>query len=317
MKSITYVCICFIPIMSKAQQLPLLSYYREHHALLNPATLYYENYTSSNRPEFSVGASYRQQWLGVNDAPQTMTVRFEHILSDQNMVYGASFLRDAIGVTDLTGGYTRYAYQLKNDNNFISAGLSFGFFQYRYKPWEGKIKQPNDIVAGTPYSEGVFDVSLGIFGNLELREETDMLYMGASIPQVYALNFANNSDNPIARYKHYYFLIGYYHFFEKDPDFVSFIEPSLWVRYVPNIPIQLDANMRVNIRQFWFGGGMAMSPIGDFQFDVIHTEAGIRLPLGSNGNTLKIGYGFDITTNKASVRLGATHEINLVYSWAR
>jgi hypothetical protein len=89
------------------------------------------------------------------------------------------------------------------------------------------------------------------------------------------------------------------------------------LRYVPNIPMQIDANMRVNLSAFWIGGGLAMSPEGGLKFDIMHAEAGLRLPGFGEASTWKIGYGFDITTNNASTRLGATHEINLVYSWLK
>lgn len=305
----------------KGQQLPLLTYYREHHALLNPATLYYEYYTSNSAHDLSAGVSYRQQWVGVDNAPQTMTMRFEDILKEEQMVYGAALMRDDIGLTNLSGGYLRYGYFIPFDNypgSFISGGLSVGAFQYRFDPSKSKTRDSNDPLATTVNRQGLFDVSAGLFMNIALKND-DVLYLGASVPQVVSLNFSTDTESALTHYKHYYFLIGYYHFFgdASEAAFRSFIEPSIWLRYVPNIPLQMDANVRINLSQFWFGGGLAMSPVGGFKFDIMHSEAGIRLPIGKESNILKIGYGFDITTNNASTRLGATHEINLVYSWVK
>jgi type IX secretion system PorP/SprF family membrane protein len=325
MKTFITTTICLAAFLAppsvKAQQLPLLTYYREHHALINPGTLYYENYTSNNAQNLSAGASYRQQWFGIKDAPKTATMRFEHVLADKNMLYGAILMRDEIGLTDLTGGYLRYAYQIRNDkypNSFLSGGLNFGFFQYRYQPWKGKTRDLNDLTALTRNQQGFMDVSAGLFMSNALQNE-DVLYLGASVPQLLATNFTTDVTNAVTRYRHYYFLVGYYHFFgnESDPRFRSFVEPSVWLRYVPNIPLQIDANVRVNLSQFWVGGGLAMSPVGGVKFDLIHAEAGIRLPVGGDYDILKIGYGFDVTTNNASTRLGSTHEINLVYSFAK
>ena len=302
----------------KAQQLPLLTYYREHHSLINPGAVYYENYTGNSAPNLSAGVSYRHQWIGVQGAPRTFTARFEHIMPDKNMLYGIALVNDEIGVTGLSGAYFRYAYQIRSEehpNSFISGGLNIGFLQYRYQPDKGKTKDAQDPFTSYRQQQGVFDVSAGVFASNELQND-DVLYYGVSVPQLIAQNFAIGRDSALSRYKHYYVLLGYYHFFGDggDPVFRSFIEPSVWLRYVPNVPLQMDANIRVNISQFWVGAGMAMTVSKPFNFDIMHAETGVRLNIGEY-NILKVGYGFDITMNNASTHLGATHEINLVYSW--
>jgi type IX secretion system PorP/SprF family membrane protein len=311
---------CFWINQTYAQQLPLLTYYREHHALINPATLYYERYTSENQPNLSAGLSFRRQWVGVADAPRTMTGRFEHILPDKNMLYGISLMNDAIGLSEITGGQLRYAYQIKfeqYENSQLSIGINMGFFQYRYKPWNGTLRQANDATGLNQSKQGIFDFSAGVFWSGELGNK-DVLYGGASVPQLLAKSFSFDNSPATSRYQHYYVVFGYYHFFQGgDLSSKSFIEPSLWLRYVPYIPLQMDANIRVNIDKMWVGAGVAASVEPKFRLDIMHAEMGFRLPLGGDYNTLKIGYGFDITTNNAAVKLGSTHEINLVYSWAR
>jgi type IX secretion system PorP/SprF family membrane protein len=323
MKTFTIFCTLFFAFLGDpsvfGQQLPLLTYYREHHSLINPGTLYYENYASGSTSNQSFGASYRQQWLGIHDAPRTSSVRFEHVLPERNILYGAVLMRDDIGLTDLTGGYLRFAYQARSsedpNSTFFSIGMNVGFFQYRFQPWKGKTRDPNDLTAETRNQQGILDAALGVFFSKKLFQD-DILYLGASVPQLVSTNFTKDISTAIQRYRHYYLLVGYYHFFGEKGSAVSssFIEPSIWLRYVPYIPLQIDANVRVNIDQFWIGGGLAMSPVKGVSFDLIHAEAGFRLPLGGSNNLLKIGYGLDVTTNNASTRLGPTHEINLVFS---
>jgi type IX secretion system PorP/SprF family membrane protein len=311
---------CFWINQTYAQQLPLLTYYREHHALINPATMYYERYTSENQPNLSAGVSFRRQWLGVADAPRTMTARFEHILPSNNMLYGVSIMNDAIGLSDLTGAQLRYAYQIKfeqYENSQLSIGINTGFFQYRYNPLRGTLRQANDATGLASSKQGIFDFSMGVFWSAELANK-DVLYGGASVPQLLAKSFSFDNSPASRRYQHYYAVFGYYHFFEGgDLNSKSFIEPSLWLRYVPKIPLQMDANIRVNFNKLWVGVGAATSVEPKFSLDIMHAEFGYRHQFDGNYNTLKIGYGFDITTNNAAIKLGSTHEINLVYSWAR
>ena len=193
-----------------------------------------------------------------------------------------------------------------------------GFFQYRYQPDKGKTRDPNDGVALTRQQQGFMDISAGVFVNNQLQNN-DVLYYGVSVPQLLTQNFKSSTGDAFTRYRHYYLLLGFYHFFGQNdnPTFRSFVEPSVWLRYIPNVPLQMDANVRVNISQFWVGGGLAMSVLKPVRFDIMHAEAGIRLNIGGDYDILKIGYGYDTTVNNASQRLGATHEINLVYSWKK
>ena len=163
------------------------------------------------------------------------------------------------------------------------------------------------------------DFSAGIFVNNQLQND-DVLYYGVSVPQLLTSNFGSSADNALTqRQRHYYLLLGFYHFFgqESNADFRTFVEPSIWLRYVPNVPMQMDANVRLNIQQFWVGGGLAMSVSKPFKFDIMHVESGIRVKTGGDHDILKIGLGYDITTNNASQRLGTTYEINIVYSLSK
>jgi hypothetical protein len=149
------------------------------------------------------------------------------------------------------------------------------------------------------------DVSLGIYFYKQFRKsflKGDNIYGGFSIPQILALKALKN-ENLIKTKQHFFAVLGYYKYLNQD----SFIEPSVWIKSVPNAPINLDFNIRFQYSNvFWIGSGFSTN-------DSVLFEAGVLI--GENfgiNRMLKFGYSSSVFLNK-NIRneFGATHEINL------
>ena len=101
-------------------------------------------------------------------------------------------------------------------------------------------------------------------------------------------------------------MIGLYKFTHDD----GFIEPSVWLKYTQDAPLNVDFNFRYQIGQnFWMG-------LGGSTAQAMHIEGGILL--GENlgfDNTLKVGYGYDYSFSSYGPYTGATHEINITYAF--
>ncbi|MEO0732690.1 MAG: type IX secretion system membrane protein PorP/SprF, partial [Bacteroidota bacterium] len=72
-----------------AQQLSLFTKYRENATILNPAAL--ESDFLTNGYNISFGANYRRQWAGLDNTPETQTIR-------------ASYINPSRGSVSLTAG---------------------------------------------------------------------------------------------------------------------------------------------------------------------------------------------------------------------
>jgi hypothetical protein len=103
-------------------------------------------------------------------------------------------------------------------------------------------------------------------------------------------------------------MLGYIKFLRND----GFLEPSVWVKSAPNVPVNIDFNLRYQMAQnFWIGAGAATSK-------AMHIETGFLL--GENlgfDNTIRIGYGFDYSFSTFGPYTGGSHEINISYALER
>lgn len=304
-------------MVTEAQQLPLFTQYRENLGIINPASLNGDYLLYENNLSF--GASYRIQWVGFDSAPRTQTIRGEYIYNTSGgvaLVFGGYLLNDQTGPTGFTGAYGRIAGILSNDPDFngFSVGLNFGAVQYRVNVSDIRLRQLNDVLTMDDQSKIFPDVGVGAYYYQVLNGgffDGDYLYAGLSIPQIIGLDLEFTDDTGsfnTKRIQHFYGLLGLYKFFSND----SYLEPSVWVKYTPDVPVNVDINLRYQFEaNFWLGTGV--STAGTF-----HLETGLVLGenIGVDGN-LRIGYGFDYSFRSFGPSVGTTHEINVSYAIER
>lgn len=299
----------------QAQQLPLFTQYRENSSIINPAAV--ESDFLAFGQNLTFGASYRAQWTGISGAPRTQTLRGSYLNVDWSgvtLMAGGHLMNDQTGPTGFTGLYGRISGVLTDDAEYggFSIGLSAGFVQYRVKASEIRLREEGDILGNVDQTQFYPDVGVGLFFYRMLDGgafDGDYFYAGLSVPQVMGLDLAfqdENGDFLLKRVQHFYGQLGLYKFFEND----SFLEPSLWVRYAPNVPFNADINLRYQLpTSLWVGAGMSLA-------GTVHLEAGVLL--GENigwDNSFRIGYGFDHTFSTFGPMAGSTHEINVAFSF--
>lgn len=298
-----------------AQQLSLFTQYRENQTILNPAAVG-NNYLAYDQ-NLSFGASYRNQWQGFEGSPTTATLRGEYLMNNGDAVSllaGGYLVNDQTGPTGYTGLYGRVGGLLSDDPYYggISVGLSFGAVQYRVNTSEIRLREQNDVIGADNQNQIFPDVGAGVFAYKMLDGggffDGDYVYGGLSIPQVFGLDVTFENENgefSTKRLQHFYGNIGLYKFFKDE----GFLEPSVWVKYAPNVPVNVDINLRYQMAQnFWVGMGGSTS-------QAMHIELGVLL--GENvgfGNTMKVGYGYDYSFSSFGPYTGGSHEINISYS---
>ena len=300
-----------------SQQLSLFTQYRENQTIINPAAVG-SNFLSFQQ-NLSFGISHRVQWQGFEGSPKTSILRGEYLYESGgavSLLSGGYIINDQTGPTGFTGFYGRIGGVLSEDPYYsgLSVGLSFGAVQYRVNSSEIRLKQGGDILDGQDVNQINPDVGVGVFAYTLLDGgifDNDYVYGGISIPQVLGLDLAFENENgefETKRIQHYYAMVGLYKFLPDD----GFLEPSVWLKYAPNVPMNIDVNLRYQMAQnFWLGLGGSTS-------QSMHIEGGILL--GENlgfDNTLKIGYGYDYSFSTFGPYTGGSHEINVTYALDR
>lgn len=256
-----------------------------------------------------IGVSSRRQWSqqAIREAPVTSNFQIERIWDNWGqvgLIAGVNILHDQVGKMGTTGLYGRLAGIIGDPRSGgLSLGISIGYVQYRLRSSETQPLQQGDPLLSADQTQWAPDVGFGLY-YFQKFEHSKFFYVGASVPQSFQLDLTfRNMDNAFSlqRVRHYYGVIGFYHF----PTNYTFIEPSIWIRYVEGVPFSADLNVRWQPEErFWVGGGVGTSKS-------VHFEFGLRLGVEKN---YKIAYSADIGFNDYSPFFGSSHEIHLGYS---
>lgn len=116
-------------VISFGQQDPLSSFFWNNEQYYSPAK------TGLNY-KHKATATYRDQWVGIYGAPETIFGQYGYQLNDQHGL-GVNLLYDKIGYSNFSTGMVNYAYhlRLKNDHK-LSFGAGLGVTSAEtVKPW--------------------------------------------------------------------------------------------------------------------------------------------------------------------------------------
>jgi type IX secretion system PorP/SprF family membrane protein len=236
----------------------------------------------------SVNTLFRQQYVGVNGAPNTFIFNGNLPLDNINGAAGLIINNDNFAVE----------HQTEFDAYFAkSVSLNAGFRNY-IADYAGLA--PGDPVFADDIRETKASAGFGVL------YYTDSYYVGLSVPQLTFRDLGEGSllDNNYFR-NHYYFSAAYLATFDDD-NFIT-LKPAALASYVRGEPLIADISLTMYIRQ--------MLGIG-FDYRTNGEVAGI---VSYNFSNFHIGYSyqFGTTYNNFSEFSNATHEITLSYRFGK
>ncbi len=313
----------FLNIVVFSQQKPQYTQYILNNYILNPALSGIENYTD-------VKISHRQQWVGLQDAPVTTYLTIQGPIGKQDyktnattlfqipgenprgkdywQEYGASAPHHGIGlqiINDQTGAFNNfsafatYAYHMAvSKKTNLSAGIGLGVSKLSLDPSKlnfGPIQPVDPAVYGNSnlgvakmdvnaglwlYSANYF---VGVAGNQLIPHQLD--YSGD------LLTVTHGKLVP-----HIFATAGYRLLLSEDINFI----PSVMVKSVGNIPIQMDINGKAQYRDLCWLGASYRSKYG------FAAMAGVNIL-----QTITLSYSYDYSTTIINTVSSGTHEIVL------
>ncbi len=297
-----YICVsCFMIGSIKAQQLPNFIQTRDMNIIMNPASVS-DNYLWREQ-NVEVLTAYRYQWVGLADAPKTAFASFNYMNPTKHVSWGGHLMNDQTGPTSFTSAYGRFAYHIEFGNELtLSVGAAAGAAQYRVAGEKLVFNDKGDI---TNENNGRIypDFAAGAF-----LYKPKKFYAGISTPQTFGLNlqFKNTlRQYDIRRVQHY--MAGGGAYFEVNGG-RDCIEPSAWIRYAPNAPLNADFNVKYEYNDTWW------VTLGGSTSRAIHFDTGLLWD-DANSNLFHFGYGMSYNFQQYGPTFGFVHELNLVYSW--
>ena len=272
--------------MSFAQQIALTSQYMLNEMSINPAA-------AGLRGNVQLGASFRRQWAGIDQAPVTQTVWGQGSLK-YNFGIGGSIYNDVTGPTRRTGFSPTLAYKLKLNSDYVlSFGVGASFTQFYLDQNRIQTENPNDIaVLQNSNNKLIPDANAG------LMLASKKLFVGISAWHLIQskrdlFDIQKNVVNTLDRT--YCFMGGYT--FELSPKLD--LTPSTVVRLMGNAPFTFDMNASLTYDKTYWGGV-------SYRF-----RDAIALMVGARVGPVRIGYSYDITTSALSKYNSGSHELFL------
>jgi type IX secretion system PorP/SprF family membrane protein len=305
-------------LLSGAQQKPHYTQYILNQYILNPAITGIENYVD-------VKASHRHQWVGLQDAPVTsyFTIHGAIGKEDQRVTatsydlpgenprgtsywesYNAAEPHHGIGlqvIRDVTGplsnfsAYGTYAYHLGiSPRTSLSAGIGVGI--NRFSLDASKLDFGDMTVDPTVYSSGVLnETRLDMMAGVYLYSAD--FFVGVSAQQVVPqkIDFSDGyvREKTGRTVPHLFGTAGFRVLAGENFNIV----PSVMVKYISPLPVQMEGNIKIQYRDLaWIGGSYR------------HKD-GFAGMLGLNiSNTFNVGYAYDYTTSELNNYSKGTHE---------
>jgi type IX secretion system PorP/SprF family membrane protein len=227
-----------------AQQEEQFTQFMHYKLGYNPA---YAGSTGGTR----ITALARQQWLGIDGAPQSQLITFNMAaLDSKRLGVGGSLIRNSIGVTDRYTLEGDYAYRFELGNGYLGMGLSASVRMIRVNFSKARATQAvetdNAIPAGYQ-SRYVPNFGAGIFYN------TEDFYFGFSAPRLLQnnINLADSGGTLTKEVVHFYGMTGFVIPLKGDD---IKMQPHLLLKYVRGAPFDADINISVTFMNTITGG---------------------------------------------------------------
>lgn len=319
-KLISISCMILIVVVGNSQQLTQLSQYHQNHFIINPAAM-------GLNDEVDLNLSFRQQWVGFDNAPQTYYFSGHGLLGrKEGSKYNPSLrtsrrgpvkaptvktgkLKHSVGgnvMMDKYGPFQRLNFNgaysihvpLSKAMN-LACGIGIGganlaFDQSKVTMLNGTDQTYSSFLGSGGQQKFLADLNTGLY------LYTQYLFFGYSTSQVLQQKF-NFGDVTEAKLKtHHYILAGYRIDINADWNII----PNVLVKFMTPSPAAIDLNAKVNYLDKFFIGASYRHK------DAIVGFAGIQY------NGFKLGYSYDYTISTLKKQNSGGHEVLIGYKFA-
>lgn len=276
-----------------AQQDPMFTQYMHNPVSINPAY-------AGSRGTLNIVSMHRQQWVGIDGAPKTLTLSVNSPFIKFNVGVGLSLIYDEIGPVKQTGIYADYSYHLKVDTKTkLAFGIKAGVNYYDVNLLNLIGSQGDDYVA-LYGARKMFLPNFGVGSYLY----SDKYYIGFSIPKMLqnSLSDDKNTLKSAGREELHVFLTG--GVVVGVAENIKF-KPSAIIRMVSGSPVSAEFSAAFLLHEkLWLGG---MYRLGD------SVGAMVKFDLA---NQISLGYSYDLTRSRLRYDNQGTHEIFVSYDLA-
>jgi len=296
-KGILMIIIVTGSLILKAQQDPMYTQYMFNTQTINPAY-------AGTWESFSFMVLGRQQWAGLEGAPQTYTFSMQAPLKNERIALGLNLINDVVGLEKRFYMFGDYSYLLPiNEDMKLRLGLKGGFTNYSNNLQEYQTNAPGSGITDPAFTGEIdrkfvpnFGVGAFLYG--------EKYFVGFSIPKIIGHEFDNNYNNLSVSYelRHYFLTAGLVFDLGENIKFKPTMLTKATFSSETGAPVELDLSANFLIKErFWLG---VMYRTGDSYGFIAQWIIDKKL---------RIGYSYDITTTNLQNFHSGSHEVMISY----
>jgi type IX secretion system PorP/SprF family membrane protein len=291
--AVKIICMGFIMTWASnawCQNDPMFTQYMFNELYINPAY-------AGSREYLSATALVRQQWVGLDGAPNTQTLSAHKPFFNNKIGAGLTFMNESIGVSKRTQVNANGAYRLAMGKNTLSFGMQLGVASISENLASLGLSSDNQFATNTGRR---LAPNMG-FGTYYL---TPNWYAGFSIPRLLQNRLDGMTGDVNTRFNltdwHYFITAGSIHTINAQFK----VKPAIMLKAVAGAPLELDLNaVGIYMDRFWAGMGY-------------RTGDALNLLLGAQINQqLRVGYSYDYTLSKLGNYNSGSHELMIGYDF--
>ncbi len=284
------------PLLLQGQMFPLSDDYLFNGLVINPAF-------AGCHDALSATVSYRDQWVGFDDAPKIQILSIHTPVDHDRMGLGLLINHNSIGIFDETNIIGNYAYRMELSDGKLAMGLGFGFTVFNAAWNELKANDMTDPqLMGNQVKTVLPEFSLGLY------YYTKKYFIGFSMPMFLTHYLDKNSGKYKTNFNFSgsgYFLSGGYTVL-LNPQ-VKLL-PSVLIKYHVGNAVQIDYNTQVILKdRIWLGMGYRNT----------NTLTGmIQCQLNYQ---IRMAYSYDFDMGTLGKYRNGSHEVvlNYIFKFAR
>ncbi|MBD2699173.1 type IX secretion system membrane protein PorP/SprF [Spirosoma sp. BT702] len=288
----------------RAQQDKMFSQYMFNMLALNPAY-------AGSRDVLSMSALYRNQWTGVQGAPQTATFTMDMPLNQERIGVGLQLYGDKAGVIQEAGAFASYAFRMKvGAKSTLGLGLQAGASSYQANLADVRTAPDGSSLNDPAFASNISKV-LPNFGT-GIYLSNDRSYLSISVPRLIKnkLSEYNSGDYRSVQRRHAYLAAGFV--VGLSPSIK--MKPSMLLKYSEGAPFGFDGNIN-----FWFADRVALgASVRRNQFSTWSrntTDAIVGMLEVQLTDQFRFGYSYDRTMNNFQSVAPSSHEIMIRYEF--
>jgi type IX secretion system PorP/SprF family membrane protein len=292
-KYIFIVILLYSSFCTFAQNDPLYTKFMFNKLAYNPAY-------AGSREVLSISGLYRNQWQGVDCAPQTAFISAHLPFSQNRNGAGFALMNDQVGFVNVTAFDAMYSYRIRvNDEAILSLGLQ-GRMEFGRYDWTKArpLDSEDDQIPLAAASKTSPNFGAGIF------YQHAKYYIGVSMPRfLKTVNYYSNLTNQTAKISSLrttYIMGGLRTRLSES----VYFEPAAMLSLNPNAPVGLDLNANfLFMNTLWLGASYRLND----SFDGV-----IAYQLTKQ---LRAAVAVDLTNSKLRKRTFGSWEIGLEYNF--